>query len=295
MLANNSPYKKWSMPLFAISSYQAAPLLKARKSGLETVKSSPDLNLTSIDTTLDADSVTYALPFDVRLTWAQIEHVASDETHCFRMEEGELIKINTFSNDTNRAISLYPTAGAPTMVLAGFPMHRIKDTDPHRDTIQKIKAASPVSGLVLDTATGLGYTATMAAKTAQHVYTCELDSGVLEICHLNPWSAELFDNPKISQLHGDVFDLIEQMDDSMYTRIIHDPPTVSIAGDLYSGGFYAELFRVLRNGGRLFHYIGDPKSGLGNRTTLGVVKRLREAGFRSVRPAERAFGVVADK
>ena len=74
------------MPLFAISSYQAAPLLKARKSGHMMVKSSPDLNLTSTDTTLDADGVTYALPYDLRLTWAQIERVASDETHCFRLE-----------------------------------------------------------------------------------------------------------------------------------------------------------------------------------------------------------------
>ena len=270
------------MSLFAISNFQAAPLLKARKADLQTAKTSPDLNLTMVDVALDEVGVVYPEPFDVQLTWAQVTQVAADETHCFRFDGDELVKINTFSADTNRAISLYPTVSAPTMVLAGFPMHRIKDTNPYQDTLQKIKAASPVSGLVLDTATGLGYTATMAAKTAQHVTTCDIDSGVLEICRFNPWSTELFDNPKITQLHGDVFDLIEEMEEGTYTRIIHDPPTVSIAGDLYSGDFYVELYRVLRKGGRLFHYIGDPRSGLGSRTTLGVVKRLREAGFREV-------------
>lgn len=283
------------MTLFAISKYQAFALVGAWRKGATGAKTSADLNLTTVEAVLDEVGVHYPAPFDVHLTWAQVEAVAKDETHCYKLDDGELVKINTFSETTNRAISLYPTANAPTMVLAGFPMHRIKDTDPHADTVEKIKAASPVSGLVLDTATGLGYTSSMASKTAQHVYTCEVDPGVIEICKQNPWSQQLFDNPKITQLMGDVFDLIEEMDAGMYTRVIHDPPTVSIAGDLYSGDFYAEVFRVLRKGGRLFHYIGDPKSGLGSRTTLGVVKRLQAVGFRSVRPAARAFGVVAEK
>jgi predicted methyltransferase len=283
------------MSLFVISHHQAYALVGAHRKGLTTAKTSPDLTLTMIEATLDDTGVFYPDPWNVRLTWEQLEPIAKDETHCFKLEDGELVKIHTFSDVTNRAISLYPTAAAPTMVLAGFPMHRIKDTDPYRDTLAKIKAASPVTGLVLDTATGLGYTATQAAKTAQQVYTCEIDPSVLEICAQNPWSQDLFNNPKITQLQGDAFDLIEEMDAGIYSRVIHDPPTVQLAGHLYSGDFYAEVYRVLKSGGRLFHYIGDPKSGLGSSMTRGVVKRLIAAGFRSVRPAPNAYGVIADK
>ena len=61
-------------------------------------------------------------------------------------------------------------------------MHRIKGTDPIRDTKEKLKALGPVSGRVLDTATGLGYTAIEAAKTADHVLTLELDPGDSDLC-----------------------------------------------------------------------------------------------------------------
>lgn len=283
------------MSLFVISHFQAYALVGAHRKGQTVAKTSPDLSLTTVEAALDDSGVAYPDPWNIRLTWEQLELIAKDETHCFKLVDGELIKIHTFSDVTNRAISLYPTAAAPTMVLAGFPMHRIKDTDPYKDTLAKIKAASPVTGVVLDTATGLGYTATQAAKTAQQVYTCEIDPSVLEICAQNPWSQGLFDNPKITQLQGDAFDLIEEMDAGMYTRVIHDPPTVQLAGHLYSGDFYAEVYRVLKPGGRLFHYIGDPKSGLGSSMTRGVVKRLIAAGFRSVRPAPQAYGVIADK
>jgi hypothetical protein len=181
------------------------------------------------------------------------------------------------------------------MVLAGFPMHRIKNTDPWADTLAKIRAATPISGDVLDTCTGLGYTASEASRTAHHVITCELDPGVLEVCEQNPWSQGIFNNPKVTQKVGDILDLIEDFDDGQFNRVIHDPPTVAMAGDLYSGDFYRELCRVIRKGGRLYHYIGDPRSELGSRTTRGVVRRLQEAGFREVRPAADAYGVIATR
>jgi hypothetical protein len=85
------------------------------------------------------------------------------------------------------------------------------------------------------------------------------------------------------------------MTDRAFSRIIHDPPTVSLAGELYSGAFYRQLFRVLSQGGRLFHYMGDLDSNLGGRVAKGAIRRLRDAGFARVRPYPRAFGVVAYK
>jgi predicted methyltransferase len=69
----------------------------------------------------------------------------------------------------------------------------------------------------------------------------------------------------------------------------------SLAGDLYSLAFYQEAVRVLKPSGRIFHYIGDPESKSGARTTAGVIRRLQEAGFQRVNHAARAFGVVAYK
>ena len=181
------------------------------------------------------------------------------------------------------------------MLISGIPMHRIKNTDPQRDTAEKIKAARPIRGRMLDTATGLGYTAIAAAKQADHVTTIEFDPTTLEICRQNPWSADLFDNPNITQRIGDSYDVAPEFEDGYFNGIIHDPPMFNLAGHLYSGDFYGELYRVLANKGRLFHYIGDPNSKSGANITRGVIRRLHDVGFRRVQKRPRAFGVVAVK
>jgi predicted methyltransferase len=43
------------------------------------------------------------------------------------------------------------------------------------------------------------------------------------------------------------------------------------------------------------HYIGDPASVTGRRTTRGAVERLRAAGFSRVVANPQGFGVVAHK
>jgi predicted methyltransferase len=174
-------------------------------------------------------------------------------------------------------------------------MHRFKGVDPHRDTLLKIKAIVPVVGQVLDTATGLGYTAIEAAKTAEQVTTVEIEPAALEVARLNPWSQRLFDNPRITQIVGDVYEEIETFEDGAFDCIIHDPPAFNLAGDLYAGAFYRELFRVLRRKGRLFHYIGDLESKSGRTVAKGAVRRLQEAGFSRVVRRPEAFGLVACK
>jgi predicted methyltransferase len=188
-----------------------------------------------------------------------------------------------------------PTAKAPTMLVSGIPMHRIKGTDPRRDTLEKVRTIRPITGRVLDTATGLGYTAIEAARTATSVVTIEIAPSALEIAGQNPWSQDLFSNPRISQCVGDSFDVVGSFRAGSFSRVIHDPPVISLAGHLYSAAFYAELYRVMERGGRLFHYVGDPDSKSGRITTRGVVSRLQDVGFSRVGRHPRAFGVVAHK
>ncbi|HLL80568.1 MAG TPA: hypothetical protein VKT25_13765, partial [Ktedonobacteraceae bacterium] len=202
-----------------LSSVQVEPLQSARHNNQITASVSPDLGLSTVEVELLADEVRF--PNGESVNWSQLEAILTTMNACYLVRDGEIEKVQRFSEDTGRFCSLMPTQGAPTLLLAGFPMHRIKGTDPHRDTLSKIKAVAPVVGRVLDTTTGLGYTAIEASRTADEVITVEIDPAVLEIAKLNPWSRELFDNPKISQLVGDSAEVVEEFHDASFSRVIH--------------------------------------------------------------------------
>jgi uncharacterized protein len=286
--------------VIVLSSLHAAPLLTARTSGASTVDASPDLGLSLVTVHLAPDAAHF--PGEDPVPWSVLETVcrqAARDRHspapCFLVRGSAAERISVFSEHTGRVCSLAATHGAPTVVLAGFPMHRTKDIDPLQDTVLKVRTIAPAVGRVLDTTTGLGYTAIEAARTAAEVVTVELDPAVLAVARLNPWSRALFESKAITQLLGDSAEVVTSFGDESFARIVHDPPTVSLAGDLYAGAFYRELHRILKRGGRLFHYVGDLESGLGRRVAAGVVRRLGDAGFTRVRDHPRAFGVVAVK
>lgn len=279
--------------MVVLSYLQARKMLDARKNGQAAATLSLDLNLTESEVRLQPEFMLF--PEGERLGWESIEEISQNETACYVVESGAARAIKGFSEFSGRVYGLMPTTSAPTMLVSGIPMHRIKDTNPHQDTLNKIKAVAPIKGDVLDTTTGLGYTAIEAAKTAKHVVTIEIDPTAQEIARQNPWSQALFNNPKITQVMGDAFDKISEFEAESFSTIIHDPPMFSLAGDLYSREFYEQAFRVVKNSGKMFHYIGDPQSKSGARVTAGVIRRLQEAGFKRVTRAPRAFGVVAYK
>ena len=279
--------------MIVLSHFQAVPLLRARQEGRPAATISLDLGLSRSEVRLEAERL--LLSERVWLPWEAVEEIARHETACFAVQAGRAERIQRFSEFLNRSYSLMPTAGAPTLLVSGIPMHRIRGTDPHRDTLSKIRAVAPLRGRVLDICTGLGYTAIEAARTAEQVVTIELDPAVLEIARQNPWSQDLFENPRIEQITGDAFEEVQRLPDEAFSRIVHDPPRFSLAGELYGGAFYRRLHRLLGRGGRLFHYVGDPGSRSGRNVTRGVVRRLREAGFGQVVRRPGAFGVVAYK
>jgi predicted methyltransferase len=276
-----------------LSYVQTIPLLKAKKQGVASIQISPDLGLSTGIVTLRSEGVVF--PNGERLDWQSIEKISKSEVNCFILEDNAARPVQVFSEYTNRVCSLMPTRGAPSMLIAGFVMHRIKGIDPMQDTARKIATISPLVGRVLDTATGLGYTAIEAAKTADEVVTIEIDPGVQKIARLNPWSQQLFYSLKIHQIMGDAYKVVQSFEDGSFARIIHDPPTFSLAGELYSGAFYQQLFRLLKRGGRLYHYIGDPNSKASGGVTKGVLKRLQEAGFARVVRRPEAYGAVGYK
>jgi predicted methyltransferase len=279
--------------MIVLSHFQAKQILAARENGQSILKVSLDLNLTESEVQLQPEAVRF--PAGERLDWKHLKEISENEVACYLVEADTVKAIKGFSEFSGRVYGLMPTAAAPTMLISGIPMHRIKDTDPHQDTLHKIKSIAPLKGDVLDTTTGLGYTAIEAAKTARQVTTIEIDPTAQEIARLNPWSRALFGDSKITQVIGDAFEEIEKFEAESFSAIIHDPPMFSLAGDLYSLEFYRQAFRVLKHNGKMFHYIGDPESKSGARVTAGVIRRLQEAGFTRVARAPRAFGIVAYK
>lgn len=280
-------------PPVILSHFQAQDMIDAHEQGLESCFVSLDLGLSDSQVELSTDGV--ILRPDVQLDWDQVYSIQADDNSCFLVRNDDFEKIITFSERFNRVYSLMPTRSAPTLLISGIPMHRIKDSDPRQDTLSKIKAVEPLHGEILDTATGLGYTAIEAARSALRVITIELDPEVLEIARLNPWSRRLFEDSKIERRIGDSFEIVRSFDEGTFDVVLHDPPTIALDGDLYGKDFYSQIHRTLKERGKLFHYIGNPASPSGRSTTEGVIKRLNEVGFQDVRRAPQAFGVVARK
>ena len=181
----------------------------------------------------------------------------------------------------------------PTLEIDGVHMHRIAEVDPWKDALTKVRAAKvKKNDLVLDTCMGLGYTAIASIKRGAKVITVEKDANVIELAQWNPWSWEL---EKATVFNDDVFKLIKEFEDESFDKVIHDPPVMSMAGELYSQEFYEELHRILKPGGVLFHYTGNPKRRSGVDLARGVMERLRRAGFDYVKRVPQALGVVARK
>ncbi|MFN8563811.1 MAG: spermine synthase [Anaerolineae bacterium] len=278
--------------MIVLSRYQIKPLLRLR-GAQSTASVSPDLGLTTVEVALDDAGVIF--PGGERLTWDDAARIFDAETSCFALEAGEIRKIQVFSQTTNRHCSLMPTSGAPTLLIAGFPMHRIKNTDPHRDTLSKIKAARP-AGRGARYVDGLG-PAVRRARTSNHVVTIERQT--------QRWSKSPARTPGRAGVRQPAHRAAlpgrqRRIDRDLRRQIVllHHPRP---ADHPACRGFV--LRRVLprvvphpQARGRLFHYIGDLDSPSVSRIVRsGVVERLGAAGFRDVKRRPEAFGVVAQK
>jgi hypothetical protein len=205
--------------------------------------------------------------------------------------------VKFYSEKTKKFYKLLKTKTWPTVEISGIHMHRIKEVDPKTDTELKLKTLGRIYGIILDTCTGLGYTAILAAKRkgVRKVITVEKDKNVIHIAKLNPFSKELFENPKIELRIADITKEIKKFDNEFFNFIIHDPPRISIAPELYSLNFYKQMFRVLKNNGKIFHYVGRPGIKQRKMYIKGIINRLRLAGFKSIDKKDYALGLFIRK
>ena len=195
-------------------------------------------------------------------------------------------------------IKLVPTEwGAPTFEIDGIKMLPTAKVSPFDDARRKVELVAPAGKSLLDTCGGLGYFAACCLEAGVgQIRSFEKNPDVLWLRTLNPWSpdpAAASAGGRLQLTQGDVSKEIETLPASSVDAILHDPPRFGIAGELYSQVFYDQLSRVIRKGGRLFHYTGAPnKLTSGRDVPREVIKRLEKAGFK----AELALdGVLATK
>lgn len=190
---------------------------------------------------------------------------------------------------------LRPMAGKPILEMDGLRMHLVKDFRDVFDYSNEIVRILRIGrgDTVLDTCTGLGYTAIAASRKAGKVITVENSRAVLTLAGWNPWSRELFSSPNISAINGDSFEEVPKIKEK-FTKIIHDPPRLSRAGSLYSGEFYRRLASASKEGALLFHYFGSLGKGE-RRISTEVKRRLSGAGWEFLKFYPRLQGCTARK
>ena len=188
--------------------------------------------------------------------------------------------------------------GIAILEIDGLRMHLVKEfktpLDYSKEVVKILKIQK--TDVVFDTCMGLGYTALEASKFANHVVTCEISQAVLSLVKWNPWSEGLFDTENIDVFEADSCEKIKEFETGSFNVIIHDPPRLTTAEGLYSSPFYKELYRILKKGGKLFHYVGSVGSKIKGRSIEKEVgKRLGEAGFKSIKYNRKLQGLFSVK
>ncbi|MDR3447438.1 SAM-dependent methyltransferase [Dyella sp.] len=252
-------------------------LIAARDAGNAEWTGSMDLGRSSGVATLQVDRWTWNgehYPYPGKL---------KDRT-IFYWDGEDFSSVSCFSGSL---IKLVPTEwGAPTFEIDGIKMLPTSKESPVDDARRKVALVEPRGKVVLDTCGGLGYFAACCLEAGvARIQSFEKNPDVLWLRTLNPWSPDP-DAPssggRLQLTHADVSQAIVQIADASVDALLHDPPRFGIAGELYAQAFYDQLARVLRRGGRMFHYTGSPNKLTSDRDVpREVEKRLEKAGFKA--------------
>jgi len=269
----------------------ARAILKARQQKETRVTVSLDLNRTRAVVHIARDKV--RLPDATELAVAELQVLARRGRKVFVVEQGKPVAIERRGRYYYK---LMATDSAPTLEISGIKMHRTEGCCPYAQAEAIVRAVVRPGDRVLDSCGGLGYTAMWAARLgADRVVSIENDLDVLAMARLNPWSEEYFFDSRIDVIPEDVTQYLSGEPSGSSDSIVHDPPHISRAGELYGRDFYFELSRGLSATGKLYHYVGEPYSRRGQKEIHeGVAERLANAGF-EVRYVQELAGFVCTK
>lgn len=255
----------------------AAALLAARDAGASAWNGTLDLGRSNADVPLQADA----------WRWREQRYPYPDTLKDRTIYYWDGKAFAPVARYSGALIKLVPTEwGAPTFEIDGIKMLPTAKTSPLEDARRKVALVEPRGKAVLDTCGGLGYFAACCLEVgAAGIRSFEKNPDVLWLRTLNPWSPDP-DAPtsggRLQLTQADVAQAITQVAGASVDALLHDPPRFGIAGELYSQAFYDQLARVLRRGGRLFHYTGSPnKLTSGRDVPREVARRLEKAGFKA--------------
>lgn len=194
-----------------------------------------------------------------------------DDKICYFVLDAQLYPIKLFNDWSNFHYKLVPTSWRPILRISATPMHK----KPFLDALEELQ----FRGFVLDSGTGLGYSAIIASKTATRVITIEWDESVLEIATYNPHSRGLFENNNIELQIGDVTEAILQYDDNFFDNLVQDGGMPKSSGNFFSQQQCNQLHRVLKPGGSLIMYLPQHGKSKGRDYGAEHLERLKRAGF----------------
>jgi predicted methyltransferase len=265
----------YSGPLLTLPAAEA--LKQAHAAGADTWTGSLDLGRSNGTASLQPDGWLWKdqrYPYPGKIKDRTIYYWDGDEFSPVSRFSGSLIK-------------LVPTEwGAPTFEIDGIKMLPTSKESPIDDARRKVALVEPRGKAVLDTCGGLGYFAACCLDAGVgRIQSFEKSPDVLWLRTLNPWSPDP-DAPaaggRLQLAQADVSQAIAAVADASVDAVLHDPPRFGIAGELYSQVFYDQLARVIRRGGRMFHYTGSPNKLTSDRDVPSeVARRLEKAGFKA--------------
>jgi uncharacterized protein len=258
-----------------------AQLEAAKRAGVQEVRCSLDLGRSTSEVQIDQGGWTWhgvTWPWPARIRDRAIYYWTGTAFEPVQRYSGALIK-------------LVPTQwGPPTFEIDGIKMLPTAQVSPFEDAQRKTTLVAPRGKVVLDTCGGLGYFAHWCLEAgAARVLSFEKNPDVFWLRDINPWSPGKDERLVLKQ--GDIVEQIVELAAGSVDAILHDPPRIGIAGELYSQSFYEELARVLKIRGLLFHYTGTPNLLTSGRdVTREVAKRLEKAGFAVKREGDGLLG-----
>ena len=277
-----------------ISGFHIAELLSSAKGKLQT---SLDLGLSKSVVEKTAEGIKF--PGGQFIATEKLQHAKRrhHDEDCFAIDGDSIFYLYRFDGKTAYRLYEPKKDWPPTLWINGSMMHTVSVSKPTDEAIEKARELGRRPGIVLETCFGLGYSAIALVNKcgAVSVSSHEISGDVLDIARENPWSHQALSDSRIGVSNDDIKVAIHGIEDGSFDSVLHDPPNVKIDGELYSEEFYSELFRVLKRGGRLYHFVGGGKTPHEYKVnyTRGVIRRLSEAGFSRVDRSYR--GVTAIK
>jgi predicted methyltransferase len=276
----------------ALTSWDIEEILRNIDRDLKKFEVVVDLGLRKVEVEVLGDSIS------IDSTLIDLNIVRDfKEGFVYKVINGEVRRLDMYSNGKYYKLRAVARDKAPTIEINGIHMHRIHGLDPWSDSILKIRAIGRKikNARVLDICTGLGYTAIAEVMFgAESVTTIDIDENVLFFASMNPWSRGL-ENPRIEIILGDAVEVLDYINPGEYDVVVHDPPRFEVAGELYSLDFYRKIYEVLRKGGILIHYTGNPGKHSNIDILKGIKSRLAKAGFEEVKWIEAIQGFKAIK